>query len=361
MKKLLLPLFLATMLPALAADPAEEFPKCDVLPRPIKRAPPEYPDGLRAAGVVGNVTIDAIIGKDGSIEEVHVERSNNPFFERPTIDAVMKWRFTPASKNGAPVKTRIRQQITFHLSGMEGASLWSIEKPRDPAKLPEPYRWEIPPEPVSTLMAAYPFEALQAGKQGKVTVRFLIDPEGHVVTARVMKTTHPELGEAIVAMIDGWRFKPARKADGTPSYALITLTRQFLADGRGDVPVSNSAQWILSRLAKNKLECPKPSELDAPLKPISIRPPIYPSALRNAGSDGEAQIEFYVDERGDAQLPRVVSASAPEFGYAAVQAVATWRFAAPKKAGKGTVVRVRQLVQFHLNEPVTPPPAEFVP
>lgn len=361
MKKLLLPLFLATLLAAPAAEPAKEFPKPDVPPRVLKSVQPEYPNGLRAACVVGSVTVDAILGTDGSVEEVHVERSNNPFFDRPAIDAVMKWRFSPALKNDAPVKTRIRQKITFSLSGMEGASLWSIEKPRDPTKLPEQYRWEIPPEPVSTLMAAYPFEALQAGKQGRVTVSFLVDPEGQVVATRVMKTTDAALGEAIVAMIDGWRFKPARKADGTPCYALITLTRQFLADGRGDVPVSDKAQWILSRLAKKKLECPKPSELDAPLKPISTRPPVYPSALRKAGSDGEARIEFYVDERGDAQLPRVVSATAPEFGYAAVQAVATWRFAAPKKAGKGTIVRVQQLVQFHLNEPPPRPPGEFVP
>jgi hypothetical protein len=33
-------------------------------------------------------------------------------------------------------------------------------------------------------------------------------------------------------------------------------------------------------------------------------------------------------------LPRIVSASAPEFGYAAAQAVATWRFTRPERKGK---------------------------
>lgn len=361
MNKLLLPLFLATMTAALAADPVREFPKYDVPPRPLERKAPVYPYGLRAAGVVGSVTLDAILGPDGSVEEVHVSRSNNPFFERPAIDAVMKWRFSPALKNGKPVKARIRQQINFDLPNAEITSLWSIQKPRDPDKLPEPCRWDIPPEPVSTLMAAYPYEALQAGKQGKATVFFVVDLEGRVARTRVIEAADPAFGAALAAMIDGWRFKPARKADGTPAYAMITISRDFLADGRGDVPVSDNAQWILGRLAKKKLECPKPSELDTPIKPISVRAPVYPSALREAGRDGEARIEFYIDERGDAQLPRVVSATAPEFGYAAVQAVATWRFAAPKKAGKGTIVRVQQLVQFHLNEPAPRPPGEFVP
>jgi outer membrane biosynthesis protein TonB len=52
-------------------------------------------------------------------------------------------------------------------------------------------------------------------------------------------------------------------------------------------------------------------------------------------------VEFLVDEHGHARLPRVVDASAPEFGYAAVAAVALWTFEAPTAKGEPVVVRVR--------------------
>lgn len=351
MKTLLLSLLLAGLPAALAVEAAKDFPKPDTPPKPLKQERPVYPIGLRYAGVIGRVTVEAILDEQGSVAEVHVVRSNNPFFERPAIDAVMKWKFTPALKHGQPVRVRIQQDIRFDMSGITTQSLWSIAPPRDPSKLPPEYRWDIAPEPVSTFMPAYPFEALRDGRKGKATVRYVIDTDGRVIAARVMEATAPEFGAATLAMIDGWRFKPARRsADGTAARAMVSLTREFDPDGRGDVPVSESAQWLVSRLKKNKLAPVRADELDAPLKPVSQRPPIYPSSLREAGQDGEAVIEFYVDQRGDAQLPRVVSATAPEFGYAAAQAVATWRYLPPRKGGETVVTRVQQPLRFHLTE-----------
>lgn len=361
MKTLLLSGFLAALAAAFAGDLAKDFPQPDTMPKPLKQAPPVYPLGLRHAGVVGRVTIAAILDEQGSVAEVHVARSNNPFFERPAIDAVMKWKFTPALKNGQPVRVRVQQEIRFDMSGITTQSLWSIAPPRDPAKLPPEYRWDIAPEPVSTFMPAYPFEALRDGRKGKATVRYVIGSDGRVIAARVMEATAPEFGAATLAMIDGWRFKPARKADGSATYSVVSLTREFVPNGRGDVPVSGSARALLGQIEDKRLVCARAEELDVPLKPVSSRPPIYPSSLREAGQDGEAMIEFYVDKDGDAQLPRIVSATDPAFGYAAAQAVATWRFVAPKRTGKSVVVRAQQLVKFHLKEPIKPPPAEFVP
>lgn len=349
MKTLLLSLLLAGLPAAFAADAAIDFPKMDTPPKPLKQERPVYPFGLRYAGVIGRVTLQSILDEQGNVAEVHVVRSNNPFFERPAIDAMMKWKFTPAMKAGRPVRVRIQQEIRFDMSGITTQSLWSIAPPKDPTKLPPEYRWDIAPEPVSTFMPAYPFEALLAGQKGKATARYVIDTDGRVIAARVMEATMPEFGAALLAMIDGWRFKPARRsADGTAARAMVSVTREFDPHGRGDVPVSESAQWLVSRLKKDKLESVRADELDAPLKAISQRPPIYPSSLREAGQDGEAVIEFYIDHRGDAQLPRIVSASAPEFGYAAAQAVATWRYLPPRKGGDAVVTRVQQPLHFHL-------------
>lgn len=50
-------------------------------------------------------------------------------------------------------------------------------------------------------------------------------------------------------------------------------------------------------------------------------------------------------------LPRMVSASAPAFGYAAVQTVATWRFEPPTSGGKPVMARARVPFTFKASAP----------
>ncbi len=345
---------LALGAPLLAAEPDEW--KFDVPPRPVQQSAPEYPFALRAAGVEGRVTLRFILGVDGRVEEVFVAKSNNPWFERPAMDAVLKWRFTPAQRAGRPVRARVQQEVRFHLNGMRGEDYWFIEKGPDHAKLPPELQWHTPPVPESTTMAVYPFEALVAGKKGQAKVTIIIDDKGRVAQARLIAADQPEFGAALLAMVDGWRFKPARRADGTPCGAAVSFQRDFAPLGK-EVPVAPSAHRILRKLADKNPGFTRVDELDAPLKPISRRPPIYPTTLRQSGIEGHATIEFFLDAEGDAQLPRIVDATAPEFGYAAAQAVATWRFAPPRRGGKEAIVRVQQRIDFSLQEP-KPRPAQ---
>lgn len=331
-----------------------EYPKPDQMPKVLKHVAPVYPIEMRIAGIVGRVTLVSVIDEKGDVVESSVEKSNNPWFERSALDAVFKWKFSPAMKDGRPVKTQVKQEITFRVDGADSRDLWAITKGKNHASLPPELQWEVPPAPEATTMAVYPFEALVAGQRGLATIRVLVDRSGRVAAVKVGEATLPEFGAALVAMVDGWRFKPARKADGSACSALIGITRVFNPNLR-EVPVSESARRILRRLDDRDPGFVKATELDAPLKPLSQRPPVYPSNLRKAGATGSATIEFFVDAQGDAQLPRVLEASAPEFGYAAAQAVATWRFAAPKKGGKAAVVRVRQPLNFNLQELETRP------
>jgi hypothetical protein len=45
-------------------------------------------------------------------------------------------------------------------------------------------------------------------------------------------------------------------------------------------------------------------------------------------------------------LPRIVSASAPEFGWAAATSVSQWLFKAPRRKGKPVDVKVAMPVSF---------------
>jgi TonB family protein len=301
------------------------------------------------------VTVALVVGTDGRVEEAHVAKSNNPWFERPALDAVMKWKFSPGMKNGHAVKTRVQQEVRFNLSGVKANSLWNIEKGKNHTKLPPQLQWDTPPLPDATAMAVYPYEALVAGKKGKATIQFVVDDRGRIATARVIEATAPEFGAATLAMIDAWRFKPARKADGTPAGAMLGFQREFSLNSN-DVPVTDGMRRVLRRLDDKNPAFASLADLDAPVKAISQRPPVYPSSLQEKGVEGSAEIEFFIDENGDAQLPRIAAASAPEFGFAAVQAVSTWRFTVPKVQGKPVIARVKQPVLFGVVEQKPRPP-----
>jgi len=336
-----------------------EIVKAGKPPRPIKQEEPVYPYQMMQAGLIGAVKIEFIIDKTGGVENAYVVGSNNPWFERPAVDAVMRWKFQPAEMNGRPVYCRAMQLIEFQLNpgGGQAPEIWRVSKGKDFKKMPPELQWDTPPTPTSTLFPVYPFELLKSGQEGKVKISYLVGPEGRVLRAKLQEASSPEFGQAVLAMIDGWRFEPARKKNGIRCYANLGSTYDFRKNGRGDVPVTEAAQAILRDLEKAPDKITLAKNLDQPLRPRSRRPPVYPTALAEAGQPGETVIEFFVDKNGDAQLPRIISSSAPEFGYAAVQAVATWRFEPPKKNGKAVTTMVQVPVAFALE----PPPSSTPP
>lgn len=331
------------------AQAADAPKKMQVPPKPIKLQKPEYPVNLQRLGLQGTVKVGFVIDEDGTVQDPVVVQSNNPWFERPAMDSILKWKFSPAMVDGKKVKTRATQEIVFDLWG-GGETPWALANRKARKTLPPEMQWDFPPEPIHTAYPVYPFEALQARQKGKTKIVYAIDTEGRVQEARVLEATTPEMGQAVLAMIDTWRFKPARKKDGTKVATVFGMEHEFLPNDSSDVPVSPAARDILRDLQKKPESIVGADSLDHPLKPLSRRPPVYPSTLKQAGQTGEALIEFFVDNRGDVQLPRVVSCSAPEFGYAAAHAVATWRFEPPLKAGKKVTTRVRVPVNFDLKD-----------
>ncbi len=319
----------------------KDLPKNSKKPKPIKLAAPNYPYAMSRAGVTGSVTIEFIIDKKGNVRNAYVVQSNNPWFERPALDAIGQWKYTPAEVDGRPVPVRANQFIEFNLP-----ELWKVTKSKDHDQQSPEFQWETPPVPKMTMFPVYPFEFLQAGTPGKVRIVYIVGPQGRVVAAKIIKATAPEFGRAVTAMIDAWQFDPAKRKDGKPCYARLVIEYEFKPNRRGDVPVSDEASQILHSLEKKPDDIVNLEDLDRPLKPLAQRPPVYPSALEEARVSGAATIEFYVDKNGDAQLPRIVSSTAPEFGYAAVQAIATWRFEPAKRAGKTVVVRAQVPLDF---------------
>jgi TonB family protein len=84
-------------------------------PRVLYNPDPEYSDEARKAKHQGTVSMLAIIGPDGRPRNLKVERSLGMGLDEKAIEAVRKWRFEPATKDGHPVAVMINVQVDFHL------------------------------------------------------------------------------------------------------------------------------------------------------------------------------------------------------------------------------------------------------
>ncbi len=81
----------------------------------IHDVPPQYPPEAGRARIEGTVVLMAMIGKDGSVEDVRVE-SGLPVLAQAAIDAVKQWRYKPYVIDGEPVEVDSRITINFNLS-----------------------------------------------------------------------------------------------------------------------------------------------------------------------------------------------------------------------------------------------------
>jgi TonB family protein len=93
----------------------QQFGAPDREPMPRLRLPPLYPFEMRRAGITGTVVFQFTVEPDGTVSDVTVLKSPDPSFSRATIAAVKKWIFSPAIKNGNPIRTRLETTLTFSL------------------------------------------------------------------------------------------------------------------------------------------------------------------------------------------------------------------------------------------------------
>ncbi len=65
----------------------------------IHRVEPIYPSMARNVRIQGNVLLAAVIGKDGTVQNLQVV-SGHPMLVRAALDAVRQWRYRPYALNG---------------------------------------------------------------------------------------------------------------------------------------------------------------------------------------------------------------------------------------------------------------------
>ena len=88
-------------------------------PALIERVAPEYPPLALRARVPGVVILEAVVGRQGRVEDVRVLRSI-PLLDNAAITAVQQWRYSPLLLNGMPERFVLTVSVSFSLSTQAG-------------------------------------------------------------------------------------------------------------------------------------------------------------------------------------------------------------------------------------------------
>jgi TonB family protein len=103
-----------------AIDPRSSTPPPGLTPpSPIRKVDPKYVNAAREERIEGTVRLAAIIRKDGSVDTVEVLHSLDSRLDRSAAEALAKWEFEPALRDGAPIEVDAVFEIPFHLAPRE--------------------------------------------------------------------------------------------------------------------------------------------------------------------------------------------------------------------------------------------------
>ena len=85
-------------------------------PRALSAPDPEYSEEGRRKHLDATVGMWIVVGTDGLVHDIKVQRPAGHGFDEEAIKTVRTWRFQPAMQNGVPVPVQINVDVTFRIS-----------------------------------------------------------------------------------------------------------------------------------------------------------------------------------------------------------------------------------------------------
>lgn len=166
----------------------------------------KYPVPAQEKGIQGVVYVKFIVDTDGSVIESGIARGVDPILDNEALRVVHllpKWK--PGKQKGEAVKVNYTIPVSFVLAGDKE----SEAKEPDEAQvyfvveeMPEYPGGEEGLRHAITSQLRYPVEALKENIQGRVYVAFVVDTDGSVTDAKVMRGVHPLLDAEAIRIVN---------------------------------------------------------------------------------------------------------------------------------------------------------------
>lgn len=207
----------------------------------IRQVAPVYPPIAKTAHISGTVVLHAIIGKDGTVEDLQYV-SGHPLLLKSAMDAVRQWQYKPTLLMGEPVRVDTTISVIYQLdvknpnnaadpnvapgSSAEPAGATSQDAAKDasasqdaasvsaPANppAPKPMRLRVGGKValanlVHQVSPVYPQSAKDQHIQGTVLLHAVIALDGTIQTLEYVSGP-AELMDSAMNAIKQWRYKP---------------------------------------------------------------------------------------------------------------------------------------------------------
>jgi len=102
--------------PTPTPTPAPVLTEAMPLPSAARDFQPPYPPQLLRTGVEGKAVVRVLIGLDGRVKQVAVISADDPLFADATErQALRRWRFRPATRDGVAVETWKQLTVRFEI------------------------------------------------------------------------------------------------------------------------------------------------------------------------------------------------------------------------------------------------------
>jgi TonB family protein len=93
--------------------PTEEY-LVSQMPKVLSEVKPVYPKEARDKKIEGTVALDILIDEKGNVRQVNVVEGDT-VFRNEAVEAMKKFKFSPANVSGKSVAVKIRYKINFKL------------------------------------------------------------------------------------------------------------------------------------------------------------------------------------------------------------------------------------------------------
>jgi TonB family protein len=182
-----------------------------VLPVPVTRVKPAYPDAVQSARIQGTVVLTGVVLPDGIMSNIRVTTPLHQPLDQEAILALRQWRFRPGTKDLQPVAVEVSVEMSFSLrdriyTAADGVTL---------------------PQILNQVDAIYPDDARDQFIEGTVRLSVTVLDDGSVGDVSVVTAVEPSLDEAAIQAVKQWRFRPGTR-DGQPVNVRVEIDLAFM-------------------------------------------------------------------------------------------------------------------------------------
>jgi TonB family protein len=207
-------------------------------PKPVSMPSPGYPEALTDSGLSGIAEVDVVVKADGTVGSPELAMATHRAFGRAAMAAVVAWKFEPGSMDGTPIDRKVSIPFRFQAPLEQvinyGAKRKVFTALPEPALAQKDFGGKLKVK--KDARPAYPRALMGSNLEEKVTVKFVIAPDGSTLNPAVVGLKHKEFEGPALQTIAQTTYEPPITKDGKAVYVETTKVLEFAMErgGGGD-------------------------------------------------------------------------------------------------------------------------------